>query len=116
VSWTISCLLGCAFILLWLAGLLSDATGRTHSRLPHPLLPVQTDGFAIAMPVTGVAMGYFGGKGVPFFGTTFAPASGEMGKAKDGKLAGKAYKLHKQIGWYFKWFIPVHVGAVGVHA
>jgi len=92
--------------------LVSDVTN-------HPPLSsrsVQTDGFAIAMPVTGVAMGYFGGKGIPFFGTTFAPASGEMGKAKDGKLAGKAYKLHKQIGWYFKWFIPVHVGAVGVHA
>ena len=85
----------------------------------HPPLSsrsVQTDGFAIAMPVTGVAMGYMGGKGLPFFFSTFAPASGEMGKAKDGKLAGKAYKLHKQIGWYFKWFIPVHVGAVGVHA
>jgi cytochrome b561 len=73
-------------------------------------------GFAIAMPVTGVTMGYMGGKGLPFFTTTFKPASGEIGKAKDGKLAGKAYKLHKQLGWYFKWFVPVHVGAVGVHA
>ena len=73
-------------------------------------------GFAIAMPVTGVTMGYMGGKGLPFFFTTLNPASGEMGKAQDGKLAGKMYKLHKQIGWYFKWFVPVHVGAVGVHA
>ena len=35
---------------------------------------------------------------------------------RPGKLAGKMYKLHKQVGWYFKWFVPVHVGAVGVHA
>ena len=35
---------------------------------------------------------------------------------RTGKLAGKMYKLHKQVGWYFKWFVPVHVGAVGVHA
>ena len=43
-------------------------------------------GFIIAMPVTGVVMGYMGGKGLPFFFTTITPASGEMGKAADGKL------------------------------
>ena len=73
-------------------------------------------GFIIALPVTGVAMGMMGGKGVPFFVTTITPFSGEMGKAKDGKLAGKAYKLHKQIGGYFQYMVPIHVGAVGVHA
>ena len=73
-------------------------------------------GFIIAMPVTGMTMGYMGGKGLPFFFTTITPASGTMGKAADGKLAGRMYKLHKQVGWYFKWFVPVHVGAVGVHA
>ena len=43
-------------------------------------------GFIIAMPVTGVVMGYMGGKGLPFFFTTITPASGEMGKAADGKF------------------------------
>jgi cytochrome b561 len=52
-------------------------------------------GFLIAMPATGVAMGYFGGKGLPFFFTTLPGASGD---SKDGKLAGKAFKLHKQLG------------------
>ena len=65
----------------------------------------------IAMPISGVAMGYFGGKGLPFFGTTFLE-----GPKRDGKKAGQSYWLHKQIGWYWKFLIPVHVGAVGVHA
>ena len=53
---------------------------------------------------------------MPFFFTTLTPLSGEVGKAKDGKLAGKAYKLHKNLGWYFEFMVPIHVGAVGVHA
>ena len=73
-------------------------------------------GFVIGLPVTGVAMGMYGGKGVPFFATTITPFSGEIGKAKDGKLAGKAYKLHKQLGGIFEYMVPIHVGAVGVHA
>ena len=35
---------------------------------------------------------------------------------KDGKLTGKAYKLHRQVGSYWNWVVPVHVGAVGWHA
>ena len=99
----------------------------------------------ILMPVSGIVMGYFGGKGLPFFGATIpgalvllvlllvlvvvvlplamlllllltAPALATGATEKDGKLAGKAYKLHKQVGSYWKWVVPVHVGAVGWHA
>jgi len=68
-------------------------------------------GFLIAMPATGFVMGYYGGKGLPFFGATI-PGAAE----KDGKLAGRAFKLHKQIGLYYEYFVPMHVGAVGLHA
>ena len=67
-------------------------------------------GFVVVMPTTGFA-GYFGGKGLPFFGYTI-PGAAE----RDGKLAGRAFKLHKQLGYYYQLFVPVHVGAVGFHA
>ena len=68
-------------------------------------------GFVVVMPTTGFVMGYFGGKGLPFFGYTI-PGAAE----RDGKLAGRAFKLHKQLGYYYQLFVPVHVGAVGFHA
>jgi cytochrome b561 len=40
--------------------------------------------FMIIMPATGIAMGYYGGKGLPFFYTTFSspvPANDEQKKA-----------------------------------
>lgn len=46
-------------------------------------------GFMIVMPASGIAMGYYGGKGLPFFGTTFAsavPANDEE-KKKYGQIA-----------------------------
>jgi len=68
-------------------------------------------GFLIAMPVTGIGMGYFGGKGLPFFFTTIP------GKAEpDGATAGKFFKAHKTIGYYGKFLVPMHVGAAGAHA
>ena len=67
--------------------------------------------FLIGMPATGFVMGYFGGKGLPFF-TTVIPGAA----TRDGKLAGRAFKLHKQMGYYYQLFVPLHVSAVGVHA
>lgn len=69
-------------------------------------------GFLILMPVTGVTMGYFGGKGLPFFSTTLPGAQGD---AKDGKLAGRAFKLHKQFGWYMEVLFMAHLGGVAFH-
>ena len=65
-----------------------------------------------ALPMSGVAMGYFGGKGLPFFWTTIPGAQGD---AKRGKWAGQAFKIHKTVGTYWKYLPLVHFGAVGVH-
>ncbi|KAJ1443328.1 hypothetical protein B484DRAFT_389604 [Ochromonadaceae sp. CCMP2298] len=67
-------------------------------------------GFLIFMPASGVAMGYWGGKGLPFFYTTVKGAD----KA-DGEIAKVSYKYHKLIGHYAQYLIPMHVGAVGYH-
>lgn len=69
-------------------------------------------GFLIAMPLSGVAMGYYGGKGLPFFFTTLPGASNEN---KNGKLAGRAFKLHKQLGFPMEMLFLAHLGGVGYH-
>ena len=69
-------------------------------------------GFLALMPITGVTMGYFGGKGLPLFTTTLSGASKEN---VDGKLAGKAFKLHKQFGWYMEMLFLAHLGGVAFH-
>ena len=66
----------------------------------------------IVLPVSGALMGYFGGKGLPFFFTTIPGASKENRK---GSIAKNAYKLHKQVGNVFQYIIPIHIGAVGFH-
>lgn len=66
--------------------------------------------FMIIMPATGIAMGYFGGKGLPFFNTTFAGA-----EKPNGAIAKNAFNVHKQLGVYGKYLIPLHVGASGLH-
>jgi len=45
-------------------------------------------GMLALLPATGVVMGYYGGKGLPFFTTTLP---GAQGADVDGKLAGKAF-------------------------
>jgi 1,2-dihydroxy-3-keto-5-methylthiopentene dioxygenase len=68
-------------------------------------------GFMIVMPATGIAMGYFGGKGLPFFYTTL-PGAAE----KNGAVAGQSFKIHKLVGTYGKYIIPLHVAGAGQHA
>jgi 1,2-dihydroxy-3-keto-5-methylthiopentene dioxygenase len=70
-------------------------------------------GFLVAMPVTGVAMGYYNGRGLPFFFTTIPGKSGAT-KA-DGKTAGWYFGWHKYLGWYMEMLTLSHVGAVGIH-
>mmetsp|Transcript_52686 Transcript_52686/g.120064 ORF Transcript_52686/g.120064 Transcript_52686/m.120064 type:complete len:137 (-) Transcript_52686:224-634(-) len=67
-------------------------------------------GFMIVMPGSGIAMGYFGGKGLPFFGYKIPGA-----EKADGAIAGNAFKLHKQAGLFFEYLTALHVGAVGFH-
>jgi cytochrome b561 len=70
-------------------------------------------GLLLTLPVTGVAMGYYGGKGLPFFFTTIPGADK---KSKNGKLAGWSWKVHKYAGVALEYLLPIHVGAVGFHA
>ena len=35
---------------------------------------------------------------------------------KNAKLAGQAFGWHKQVGQAYELFVPLHVGAVGLHA
>ena len=67
-------------------------------------------GFMVIMPATGIAMGYYGGKGLPFFTTTLSGA-----KVANGQIAKNSFKIHKQLGTYGKYLIPLHVGASGFH-
>lgn len=67
--------------------------------------------FGIVMPVTGISMGLWGGKGLPFFFTTI-PSFVET----NGFVAKWSFKIHKQVGTYGKFLVPVHVGAAGAHA
>ena len=70
-------------------------------------------GLMAFMPLSGIAMGYFGGKGLPFFFTTIPGATKEQ---KNPKIAKNAYKYHKQFGQFFEYvFVPLHIGAVGFH-
>jgi cytochrome b561 len=59
-------------------------------------------GFLIFMPASGVAMGYWGGKGLPFFYTTVPGAA----KA-DGEIAKVSYKYHKLI--YIYTYTHIHI-------
>ena len=74
-------------------------------------------GFMGIMPATGIAMGYFGGKGLPFFFTTLpsVEASSEESKKANGAIAKQAFSVHKQVGTYGKYLIPAHVGAALGH-
>jgi cytochrome b561 len=75
-------------------------------------------GFMTIMPATGIAMGYYGGKGLPFFGTTFTgsvPANDDEKKA-NGQIAKSAFWYHKQLGTYGKYLVPLHVGAAVSHS
>ncbi|GAB5373497.1 hypothetical protein AAMO2058_001757000 [Amorphochlora amoebiformis] len=72
--------------------------------------------FLVAMPVTGIAMGYYGGRGLPFFGYKIPGIAKEKRSKDTKKIAGNAYKIHKKLGPYFEYISALHVGATGYHA
>jgi len=76
-------------------------------------------GLLVFLPVSGFTMGYYGGKGLPFFpdqgGTVITPKSGEFGKAANGAWAKWAYQNHKLAGQALEYIVPMHIGAVGFH-
>lgn len=67
-------------------------------------------GFMTVMPGTGIAMGLYGGKGLPFFWTTIPGF-----EQKNGKIAGQSFKIHKQLGTYGKYLVPLHASAAFGH-
>lgn len=67
--------------------------------------------FMTIMPATGIAMGYYGGKGLPFFFTTLDGA-----KTPNGAIAKQSFSIHKTVGTYGKYLVPLHVGAGFWHA
>ena len=64
----------------------------------------------IGLPATGIAMGYFGGKGLPFFGAHIA------GAAEPNKdVAKNAFKFHKKMGQVLEYLIPLHIAGTVFH-
>ena len=62
------------------------------------------------MPATGLAMGYYGGKGVPFFWTKV-----EGAETVNKSVAKWAYVWHKRVGKAFEVMVGLHVCGAGVH-
>lgn len=92
---------------------------RVPAHVPRPKLEVLAGnvshflmyGLMIFMPVTGIAMGYYGGKGLPFFGLHINGID-----KPDPSIAKPAFKAHKLAGQAFEVLVPIHIGAVGFHA
>lgn len=66
-------------------------------------------GFAVGLPVTGVAMGAYSGFGLPFFFTTIPSID------KKPDIAKPAYEYHKKLGQAFEYFVPLHVAGAAYH-
>ncbi|KAL3932805.1 MAG: hypothetical protein SGPRY_000550 [Prymnesium sp.] len=83
---------------------------QTAAKLGHASLYA----FMLAMPASGIAMGYYGGKGVPFYGIYTFP--GKANKTKeDGQFAGKMFGFHKNWGYFYPYFLAGHVAGFGYH-
>mmetsp|Transcript_16547 Transcript_16547/g.33498 ORF Transcript_16547/g.33498 Transcript_16547/m.33498 type:complete len:189 (-) Transcript_16547:225-791(-) len=73
--------------------------------------------FMTIMPASGIAMGYYGGKGLPFFFTTIPGAvRTDENKATHGKIAKQSFSIHKTLGVYGKYLIPLHIGGALKHS
>jgi cytochrome b561 len=87
--------------------------GNALLRLAANASHVAMYAFMVVMPVSGVLMGYYGGAGLPFF---FFKFPGAPKDARDRQVAGNAFKVHKLAGQAFEYLVPLHIGAVGMHA
>mmetsp|Transcript_45942 Transcript_45942/g.99809 ORF Transcript_45942/g.99809 Transcript_45942/m.99809 type:complete len:197 (+) Transcript_45942:69-659(+) len=84
------------------------APAAWHSKASHLVLY----GFMTYLPVTGIAMGYYSGKGIPFFDLYHIPGADES--SKDGKFAGFMVKVHRIAGQLFIAWTCLHMGvAIG---
>eukprot|EP00980_Cylindrotheca_fusiformis_P006701 scaffold1398_cov116-Cylindrotheca_fusiformis.AAC.18 len=72
--------------------------------------------FMTVMPVSGIAMGYYGGKGLPFFWTTLPGVTKtEENKKSTGAIAKQGFSIHKTLGTYGKFLVPLHVAGAFSH-
>lgn len=71
-------------------------------------------GLMLFMPITGVSMSYFGGKGQPLIVGNI-PGKGAI-TAEDGEIAKHSFKYHKMVGEWGQYLIAAHVGAAFYHA
>ena len=69
-------------------------------------------GLALFLPISGVAMGYFGGNGLPFFYTTYPSPPKEERKPD---LAKQAYNYHKIAGQALEYLVPLHIAGAFWH-
>ena len=65
------------------------------------------------MPVSGVAMGWYGGGGIPFFFGIKMP--GAPAEQKNPGLAKLSYQYHKLAGQALEYFVPLHVAGAFWH-
>ncbi|OEU20775.1 Ni_hydr_CYTB-domain-containing protein [Fragilariopsis cylindrus CCMP1102] len=90
------------------------------SSIEHILAKISHGGlyaFMAIMPASGIAMGYYGGKGLPFFTTTLpGVVKTDENKKSTGEIAKQSYKIHKTLGTYGKYLIPLHAGAAATHS
>mmetsp|Transcript_2174 Transcript_2174/g.3703 ORF Transcript_2174/g.3703 Transcript_2174/m.3703 type:complete len:191 (+) Transcript_2174:83-655(+) len=77
------------------------------SRLSHFVLYA----FMIALPGSGIAMGYYGGKGIPFFDLYHVPGAPE--EQKNPEIAKNAFNAHKTLGQAMTMWTCLHMG-VGI--
>ena len=59
--------------------------------------------------------GYYGGKGVPFFGLGSIPGKADKTK-EDGAFAGQMFKWHKWAGGFLWYLAPLHVAGALQHS
>lgn len=83
---------------------------NTFERLASNVTHYSLYGCFTILPISGVIMGYYGGKGLPFFSHHI-----EGAKETNPELAKKAFKIHKLSGQVFTYLVPLHVGAAGFH-
>lgn len=77
----------------------------------HRLFYVLCGGSALS----GLSMGYFGGKGVPFFGSTLIVGKSSPSE-EDVKKAKASFSTHLVLGKIIEYFfIPFHFGGNALH-
>jgi cytochrome b561 len=71
--------------------------------------------FSIGMPASGIAMGYYGGSGLPFFGYKIPGIPKEQRTDDTKAIAKNSFMMHKRAGQAFEYLVPLHVAGAAMH-